>query len=318
MIVVMQPGATPEQVEAAIEALGRFGFDVHRSSGTEQVVLGALGVQPGFDVRPVEALEGVAEVHRVTQDYRLASRLYRAEPTVFRAAEALVGGPEVQVVVAPGRGLAATEAVRLARSHGAALVFGGHRRLRPGEAFAPLAGHVAALRAAGAAGLAVEVLDETELDAASAADLLVVGPDRMAHVPLLRALGTAERPVLLYRSPSATVEEWLTAADHVLSGGNAHVALCESGLRTFEPTTHRTLDLSAIPAVKARSHLPVFVDPSYGTGVPRKVAAMSRAAVAAGADGLVLELYATQPSDAVPFADLMAQVRAVAQAVGRR
>lgn len=314
MIVVMQPGASAAQVEIAIERLGRYGFDVHRSSGAEQVVLGAIGVQPDFDTRAIEALDGVAEVHRVTRGYRLASRLWKPESTVVRVGEARFGGGAFGLVGVPAPGQATADAARLAADHGAAVLFAGCHPTPPADTTS----FAATARTAGLAA-AAEVFDIPNL-AESGADLLVVGPERMGHVALLRALGTQPRPVLLYRSASATVEEWLAHADLILAGGNPNVLLCESGIRTFETTTHRTLDLSSVPAIHLRSHLPVLVDPSYGTGQPGKVAAMARAAAAAGADGLVVEMHppdeTASPEGVLGFGALVAQLQAIRAALG--
>lgn len=308
MIVVMQPGATTEQIEAATERLGRFGFDVYKNSGVERVVLAAVGLHPDFDVRAAEAIEGVAEVHRITHGYRLAGRLWKPASTVVHVAGAAFGGPSVPLVaVADARGEPAASA-RAAREAGAALV----GVLHGGAGTPDVAAWTKAAHAEGL-GLAFEVTDAADVEAAGVADVLVVAPERMEAPRLLAALGRGTRPVFLYRSPSATVDEWLAAADAVLAGGNPNVVLVEAGLRTFETTTHRTLDLSAVPAVHARSHLPILVDPSRGTGVARKVAAMARAAVAAGADGLVVDL-----AEPEAMAELMRGVRAVAAAVGRR
>ncbi len=305
MIVVMQPGASTAQVEAAIERLSHYGFDVHRSSGAEQVVLGAIGVRPDFDARPIEALEGVAHVHRVTQGYRLASRLWQPEPTVVEVGAARFGGGAFAIIGVPEADAAPDDSAREAARHGVSVLFKGCRTgLVEKNAVLPT----------GALARAAEVTSERDV-AATDADLLVVGPDRMGHPALLRALAAQPRPVLLYRSASATVEEWLAHADLVLAG-NPRVMLCESGIRTFETTTHRTLDLSSIPALHTRSHLPVLVDPGYGTGQPRKVAAMARAATAAGADGLVVEMHrARSDADVLGFGRLVAQLAAIRAAL---
>lgn len=307
MILVMYPGATPAQVEAAIEKLSAYGFDVHRSSGEAQVVLGAIGVQPGFDTRPIEALEGVAEVHRITQGYRLASRLWQGRDTVVEAGDTRFGGGAFGVIGVPGAGLQPEHARALAAEAGVSLLFSGCHPM-------PLNG-AQAERDNQQGRHAAEVVDVADI-AATDADLLVVGPERMGHIALLQALSAQQRPVLLYRSASATVGEWLAHADVLLAGGNRAVLLCESGIRTFETTTHRTLDLSSIPAVQARSHLPILVDPGYGTGQPRKMAAMARAAVAAGADGLVVEMHPAEATADVPgFVSLMAQLHAIRHAL---
>ncbi len=307
MIVVMQPGASPQQVEYVIAVLSRHGFDVHRSSGEEQVVIGAIGVQPGFDARAVEALDGVAEVHRVSRGYRLASRLWKSEPTrVAVGATAFGGGAFGLIGVVRAR---PQEAFAAMQRESVLLGFTGCRTFPEAPGDAP-AWPPSVARAE-------EVFDVADLKRDGAA-LFVVGPARMGHVALLDALGRQPRPVVLYRGAAATVEEWLMHADRILAGGSAPVMLCESGIRTFETTTHRTLDLSSIPAVQARSHLPILVDPGYGTGQPRKVAAMARAATAAGADGLILDVYPELAVEAANFSELMAQIRAVRTALSAR
>ncbi len=308
MIVVLHPDASAPQTEAVIGHLSRLGFDVHRSSGEAQTVLGALGVQPGFDVRHVLRLPGVAQVHRVTQAYRFAGRAWKSSPTVVPVGKARIGDGSLvlgaRLDTAPDLLAAAHAAARA----GAAFGFGGPRAARPTQSPEPIADHVdrvgAATEAAGLA-LAVAVGTPSEADAASHhADLLVANAHRMTDTDLLQHLGALRTPVLLYRGANATIEEWLVAADYVLAGGNEQVVLCEGGLRLFGSPT-RTLDVSSIAEIRSLSHLPIISDATYGTGKPQKTASLTRAAVAAGAGGVMLDPFA---DDLAPLAD---QLRAI-------
>lgn len=312
MIVVLHPDASASQTEVVIGHLSQLGFDVHKSSGEAQIALGALGVQPGFDVRQVLRLPGVAQVHRVTQAYRFASRAWKQEATLVPIGTARFGDGSLVLGARLDTASDLLEAAHAAARAGAAFGFGGPRAARPTQAPEPIADHLnrmgAATQSAGLA-LAVAVGTPSEADAAAHhADLLVSNAHRMTDTDLLQHLGTLRTPVLLYRGANATVEEWLVAADYVLAGGNEQVVLCEGGLRLFgEPT--RTLDVSSMAAVQARSHLPIFADATYGTGKSDKTASLTRAAIAAGAHGAMLDAFA---GDLSPLAE---QLRAIAAIV---
>ena len=335
MVVVLEPRATEALTEAVIERLGGYGFGVHRSVGVEQTVLGAVGVQPDFDIRHIKVLEGVKEVFRVTSPYKFASRTWHPEDTIVDVDGVPVGGSEVIVMAGP----CSVEGEEQIELSAAAVAAAGARILR-GGAYKPRSSPYAfqglgvdGLRmmreAADRHGLKVvtEVMTSEQIDpVARYAHVFQIGARNMQNFPLLRDVGRTQMPVLLKRGLAATIEEWLMSAEYILAEGNPNVILCERGIRTFETATRNTLDLSAVPVAKKASHLPVVVDPSHGTGLRDKVMPMARAAVAAGADGLMVEAHPNPPealSDGPQslyldgFADLMEQVRRIAEAIGR-
>ena len=336
MVVVMQSAATDKQIQHVIDRLVAIGFDVHRSTGESQTVIGAVGVHPDFDPRDIEVLDGVREVVRITQPYKLASRAFRPEGTIVNLGNGVkVGGTEVVV----GAGPCAVESAAQIDSVAETVARLGAKLLR-GGAFKPRsspysfqglgeAGLKLMREAADRNGLLVvtEVMDPSQVPLVlEYADLMQVGARNMQNYHLLRALGEIRKPVLLKRGMSATIEELLLSAEYILSGGNYDVILCERGIRTFGTATRNTLDIAAIPVIKKLSHLPIFADPSHGTGRRDKVAPMARAAVAAGADGLLIEVH-PDPEHALSdgaqslfpeqFAKLMDELRIIAPAVGR-
>ena len=336
MVVVMQSEASEEEVQKVIDRLVALGFDIHRSTGVSQTVLGAVGVRPDFDPRDIEILPGVREVVRITQPYKLASRVFRPEGTVVELPRGVrVGGPEVVVAAGP----CAVESAEQIELIAASVAKAGARLLR-GGAFKPRSSPYSfqgmgeeglrLLRAAGdkhGLGVVSEVMDPSQIDLMLPyVDVLQVGARNMQNYHLLRALGTTDKPVLLKRGMSATIEEWLLSAEYIMSGGNYNVILCERGIRTFETYTRNTLDIAAIPVIKKLSHLPILADPSHGTGRRDKVVPMARAAVAAGTDGLLIEVH-NDPEHALSdgaqslyfeqFEKLMEQLRMIAPAVGR-
>jgi 3-deoxy-7-phosphoheptulonate synthase len=337
MVVIMQTGANEAQIQHVIDRLVALGFDIHRSTGASQTVLGAVGVRPDFDTRDVEVLPGVREVVRITQPYKLASRAFRPEGTVVELPKGVrIGGNEIFVAAGPCA-VESAEQINLIAERVAQL---GARLLR-GGAFKPRSspytfqglgepGLVMLRQAADKNGLLVvsEVMDPSQISLMLPyVDLLQVGARNMQNYHLLRALGQVSKPVLLKRGMSATMEELLLSAEYIMSGGNYNVILCERGIRTFETYNRNTLDIAAIPAIKKLSHLPILADPSHGTGRRDNVSPMSRAAVAAGADGLLLEVH-NDPEHALSdgaqslyfdqFAQLMTELRMIAPAVGRR
>ncbi|HLA78871.1 MAG TPA: 3-deoxy-7-phosphoheptulonate synthase, partial [Vicinamibacteria bacterium] len=301
MIIVMEQAASEEQVERVIETLVEVGYDVHRSTGVNHTVLGAVGT-PRRPVEPqaLELIAGVREVIKVSEPYKLVGRTFRAEDTVVDVGGVPVGGPEVVVMAGPCSVESREQLFAVAR----AVVASGARVLR-GGAFKPRTSPYAFqglgeqaliwMREAGdEVGLSVvsEIMDVRTLDMMLRyVDCLQVGARNMQNFDLLKELGRVRKPVLLKRGLSATIEEWLLSAEYILAGGNQQVILCERGIRTFENATRNTLDISAIPVVKKRSHLPILVDPSHATGRRDKVLPMARAAVAAGADGLLIEVH---------------------------
>ena len=337
MVVVMQEGSTEEQIQHVIDKLVAMGFDVHRSTGATHTVLGAVGALTDFDPRHIELLDGVREVVRITQPYKLASRIFRPEGTVVDVGKGVrIGGPEVVVAAGPCAVESAeqvqTIAERVARL-GAKLLRGGAFKPRTSPyTFQGLGEQGLKLlrQAADKNGLLVvsEVMDPSQISLMlSYVDVLQVGARNMQNYHLLRALGEVGKPVLLKRGMSATIEELLLSAEYIMAGGNYNVILCERGIRTFETYTRNTLDIAAIPVIKKLSHLPIIADPSHGTGRRDKVSPMARAAVAAGADGLLIEVH-HDPEHALSdgaqslypdqFAQLMAELRIIAPAVGRR
>ena len=332
----MHDSATPAQVDNVVGSLERMGYGVHRSTAPGRVVLGVVSDgRVSGDPRLVEVMDGVREVVAISEPYKLASRAFRPPGTVVALDEVRLGGDEVIVMAGP----CSAEDETQVHASAAAVKRAGAKVLR-GGAFKPRSSPYSfqglgedGLRmlrdAATANGLKLvsEVMDTTQIDLVDRyADVFQVGARNMQNFSLLRELGRAKKPVLLKRGISATIEEWLLSAEYVLGGGNMDVILCERGIRTFETYTRNTLDISAIPIVKKLSHLPIVVDPSHGTGRRDKVAPMARAAVAAGADGLIIEVHPDPDhalSDGVQsmfpsqFDRLMAELRIIAPAIGR-
>ena len=335
MLVVMQQGATEKQIQAAIDRLVELGFDVHRSTGVIHTVLGGVGGKEEFDLGIFEVMDGVKEAHRIVSPYKLASRSFRPAGTVVKIGDVEVGGERVVVMAGPcsveSRDQIERSAEIVARA-GAQVIRGGAFKPRSSPyAFQGLGeeGLHMLREAADRNGLLVvsEVMDLTQVPlVAQYADILQVGARNMQSFTLLRELGRLRKPVLLKRGISATIEELLLSAEYILAGGNYDVILCERGIRTFETYTRNTMDISAIPVVKKLSHLPIVADPSHGTGRRDMVAPMGRAAVAAGADGLLVEVH-PDPDHALSdgaqslrfeqFDELMSQLRIIAPAVGR-
>jgi 3-deoxy-7-phosphoheptulonate synthase len=335
MVVVMQERATEDQIEKVVAHLVELGMDVHRSTGVSRTVLGAVGDDRQIDPRLIEMLDGVTEVLRVTEPYKLASRAFKPEGTVVSIGDVRVGGDEVIVMAGP----CSAETDEQVNTTAAAVKKAGAKILR-GGAFKPRSSPYSfqglgeeGLRMLKAAAnqhdlkLVSEVMDISQIELIDKyADIFQLGARNMQNFTLLRELGRARKPVLLKRGISATIEEWLLSAEYILAGGNTQVILCERGIRTFESYTRNTLDISAIPVVKKRSHLPIIADPSHGTGRRDKVAPMARAAVAAGADGLIIEVHC-DPDHALSdgaqslfpqqFDRLMAELRIIAPAIGR-
>ena len=334
MVVVMEERATETQIEQVVARLVEMGMDVHRSTGITRTVLGAVG-QGHVDKGLIEMLEGVHEVLRISEPYKLASRTFKPEPTVITVGDVRIGGDEVIVMAGP----CSAETEKQVRAAAAAVRRAGAKIFR-GGAFKPRSSPYSfqglgeeglrLLRDASTAenmALVSEVMDISQIPLIEKyCDIFQVGARNMQNFTLLRELGRTRKPVLLKRGIAATIEEWLLSAEYILSGGNTNVILCERGIRTFESATRNTIDISAIPVVKQLSHLPVFVDPSHGTGHQSLVPPMARAAIAAGADGLILEVHphpdralSDGPQSLTPdlFAETMIQVGAVARAVGR-
>jgi 3-deoxy-7-phosphoheptulonate synthase len=336
MVIVMEQNAPEAQVQKVIETLVEAGYDVHRSTGAVHIVLGAVGSprQP-LDPGSLELFPGVREVIKISEPYKLVGRTFKREDSVVALGGVKVGGPEVVVMAGP----CSVETREQVGIVGHRVAESGARVLR-GGAFKPrtspyaFQGHgeeaLRWMRETGDAnGLSVisEVMDARQIEMMLRyVDCLQVGARNMQNFDLLKELGRLRKPVLLKRGLSATIEEWLLSAEYILAGGNGQVVLCERGIRTFENATRNTLDLSAIPVVKKLSHLPIVVDPSHGTGRRDKVIPMARAAVAAGADGLLIEVH-NDPDHALSdgaqslfpeqFDQLMGELRVIAPVLGR-
>ena len=337
MIVAMQEAATEQQIQHVIEHLIRMGFSVHRSTGARQTVVAAVGARIDFDVRNLEVLSGVQEVHRISAPYKLAGRSFRPQGTVVEFANGLkVGGEEVVVMAGPCSVESREQLFQVAEKVAKA----GARTLR-GGAFKPrtspysfqglgLEGLKLLREAGDRFGLLVvsEVMEISQIDIMTPyVDILQVGARNMQNFNLLRELGKVKKPVLLKRGIAATLEELLLSAEYIMAGGNYDVILCERGIRTFETYTRNTLDISAIPIIHKLSHLPMASDPSHGTGRRDKVAPMARASLAAGADVLLIEVH-HDPENALSdgaqslypeqFSELMDELRKIAPVLGRK
>lgn len=336
MVIVMQPGVSEERIQAVIERLVEKGFDVHRSTGVERTVLGAIGNKNGIDIRDFELLEGVQEVIRITEPYKLSGRTFQKENTQVKIGNVTFGGLDVVIMAGPcsveSRAQIKTIA-KLVKETGAKVLRGGAFKPRTSPySFQGLGeeGLKYLREAADANGLLTvsEIMDRMDIPIAIRyIDLIQIGARNMQNFTLLRELGNLDKPILLKRGMAATIDEFLMAAEYIMAGGNRQVILCERGIRTFENSTRNTLDISAIPVVKKKSHLPIIADPSHGTGLRDHVPPMARAAVAAGADGLLIEVH-HEPDKALSdgaqslypeqFADLVRELRIVAQAIGRK
>ncbi len=335
MIVIMDEGATEDQVQSVIDRMVEKEFTVHRSTGRIHTVLGGVGPEDEIDPAEFEVMDGVKECRRIVSPYKLASRHFRPGGTVVRIGDVEIGGPRVVMMAGPCSVESREQiqiSARLVAQAGASVLRAGAFKPRSSPySFQGLGekGLELMREAADANRLLVisEVMDSTQIPLlARYADILQVGARNMQNFNLLRELGKLRKPVLLKRGIAATIEELLLSAEYILSGGNYDVILCERGIRTFESATRNTMDISAIPVVKKLSHLPIVADPSHGTGRRDHVIPMARAAVAAGADGLLVEVH-PDPDRALSdgaqslrpeqLTELMDQLRIIAPAVGR-
>jgi 3-deoxy-7-phosphoheptulonate synthase len=335
MLVVMKPHATPAQIEAVVEKIRSLGLSAHPIPGAQRVAIGITGNKGGLEPEPFTLLPGVADAIRVSQPWKLVSREVKEEDTVIDVGGVPLGGPGIAVMAGPcsvesrEQLLETAHAVKRA---GARFLRGGAYKPRtsPYE-FQGLAEEglklLALAREQTGLKVVTEVMDvETLPMVADYADVLQIGARNMQNYSLLKQLGAIRKPILLKRGPSATIKEWLMAAEYILSRGNYQVALCERGIRTFENMTRNTLDLNAVPVLKSLTHLPVIVDPSHGIGLRAHVPAMARAAIAAGADGIIVEVH-PHPEQALSdgqqsltpaeFEELVRQARVIAGAIGR-
>ena len=336
MIVAMQEAASEEQIQQVIARLVEMGFEVHRSTGARQTVLGAVGAQSDFDIRDIEVLTGVGDVHRISAPYKLAGRSFKPDGTIVKFPNGVaVGGNQIVIMAGPCSVESREQLLTVAEQVATA----GARVLR-GGAFKPRSSPYS-FQGMGKQGLEIlreagdkfkllvisEVMEISQIQLMMPyIDIFQVGARNMQNFNLLRELGKVRKPVLLKRGIAATFEELLLSAEYIMAGGNYEVILCERGIRTFETYTRNTMDISAIPIIKKLSHLPMTADPSHGTGRRDKVPPMGRAAVAAGADALLIEVH-HNPDKALSdgaqslypeqFTKLMQELRMIAPAVGR-
>jgi 3-deoxy-7-phosphoheptulonate synthase len=335
MLVVMKPQATQAQIDAVLEKISGLGLAAHAIPGAQRVAIGITGNKGALDSGLFISMPGVADAIRVSQPFKLVSREVKEEDTVIDVGGVPLGGRSLVVMAGPCSVESKEQLLETAhgvRAAGARFLRGGAFKPRTspyefqglGEAGLKL---LALARDQTGLKVVTEVLDPDDLPMCiEYADVLQLGARNMQNFSLLKKLGAAGKPVLLKRGPSATIREWLMAAEYVLAHGNYQVALCERGIRTFETMTRNTLDLNAVPVLKALTHLPVVVDPSHGIGLRRHVPAMARAGIAAGADAIIVEVHPRperalsdgQQSLTIPeFAELMGQVRIIAGALGR-
>ena len=336
MVIVLEKNITDSRLENVIKHLEDFGFSVHKSTGDEQIVLGAIGVKPEFDIRKVKILEGVADVFRITEPFKLASRTYKKEDTILKIKDMEIGGEEVIVMAGPCSIENEDQIFRLAE-----IVAKAGAKVLRGGAFKPRTSPYS-FQGLGEEGLKMmreaadknnlvmitEVLEINHIPLVEKyTDIFQIGARNMQNFSLLREIGKTSKPVMLKRGLAATIDDLLMSAEYILVNGNEQVMLCERGIRTFETTTRNTFDLSAIPVIHKRSHLPVVADPSHATGMRDKVLPMARAAVAAGCDALMIEVHhdpenalSDGPQALLPkdFTILMQQVRAIAEVIGRK
>ncbi len=336
MIVVVDKNISSNKLEVIINELKNNGFDVHQSTSDQFITLGALGVQPGFDIRKIKVLDGVIDVFSITEPYKLAGRRYKPDKTIIRVNNVEIGSDEIIVIAGPCSVESEEQIHRLAES----VKKSGAKILR-GGAFKPRTSPYS-FQGLGEDGLKflrnsadennllmiTEIIDTSQFDLIEKyTDIFQVGSRNMYNYPLLKVLAKTQKPVLLKRGMSATIEEWLMSAEYLLAGGNPNVILCERGIRTFDNNLRFTFDISAINAVQEKSHLPVCSDPSHATGYRDKVLPMARAAVSANTDLLMIEVH-DSPASALSdgpqaitpaqFDELMNQLKQIALIIDRR
>lgn len=336
MIVILENKATQEELQNVIAYLENNGFSVYKSSGEDGIVLRTTGGEPNFDLRKIEIIPAVADVYPVAEPYKLAGRNYKDDKTIIKVGNVEIGGNEVIVIAGPcsieSEEQIFTIAEIVAKS-GAKILRGGAFKPRTSPySFQGLGEEGLKLMRAAADnnGLLVvtEVIDSSQVDLVeNYTDIFQVGSRNMQNFPLLKSLGNKKKPVLLKRGYASKIDEWLMSAEYILSGGNMEVILCERGIRTFETETRNTFDISAIPVIQRKSHLPIAADPSHAIGYRDKIIPMARAAVAAGADALMIEVHhnpekalSDGPQALVPveFEEMMKQLKRIAEVIGRK
>lgn len=335
MIIVMNTRATEAQIDHVQKKLEEWGFGTHFSKGVERTIIGAIGPKKPGIMESIEAMEGVDKVVPILQPFKLASREFQNETTLVRVGKVVFGGTKVVVIAGPcavENEEQMMETAKTVKKAGASMLRGGAFKPRTSPyAFQGLEEEglkiLDNVRKEVGIPFVTEVVNPRDVDlVARYADMFQIGARNMQNFTLLKEVGKTKKPVILKRGLSATIEEWLMAAEYILSEGNFQIVLCERGIRTYETSTRNTLDLSAIPSIHRLSHLPVLADPSHGTGKRHLVAPLSKAAIAAGADGLLIEVH-PDPESALSdgpqslnfdaFEELMAEIKPVATAVGR-
>ncbi|MCL4529354.1 MAG: 3-deoxy-7-phosphoheptulonate synthase [Chloroflexi bacterium] len=336
MMIIMKSDATQEQIDHVIEHIKENGLTPHISQGVEATIIGAIGEAHNVPTDRFEGLDGVEMVKRITQPFKLASRQFHPQDSIFPLDGFKIGGGDIAIIAGPcsvESRVQILETAQAVREAGANALRGGAFKPRTSPyAFQGLGeeGLEYLAEARGQTGMPIvaEIMSQSQLDVMlKYVDVLQIGARNMQNYNLLRAVGETRTPVLLKRGLSGTVEELLMSAEYILAGGNGQVMLCERGIRTFETATRNTTDINAIPVLKSLTHLPVILDPSHSTGHADYVTAVARAAIAAGADGLIIEVH-PDPAHALSdgrqslkperFAELVRQVAAIAGAVGRR
>ena len=335
MIVVMSPNATKENLNNVVKKLESMNLRTHLSTGDERTIVGVIGDKKIIANLEMEMMEGVEKTVRITEKYKIVSRDFHPQDTIIDVDGIKIGGKNIVVMAGP----CAVESLEQVRETAAAVKKAGAKILR-GGAYKPRTSPYD-FQGLGEEGLKIlrQVADEFDLKVVTEvvdrqdipiieeyADILQVGARNMQNFQMLKSLGKIKKPIMLKRGLSATISEWLNAAEYIVTGGNENVMFCERGIRTYETFTRNTLDLSAVAAVKELSHLPIIVDPSHGTGRRPMVAPMARAAIAAGADGLMIEVHphpekafsdGNQSLTPKDFQDLMSNLGEIAAAVGR-
>jgi 3-deoxy-7-phosphoheptulonate synthase len=335
MIIVMKAGSVEESIQEVIQKLEKNGFKVHESRGVEKTIIGAVGDKSHYLDLGLEAMEGVERAISILAPYKLASREFKKENTVIKIGKHTIGGEQIQVMAGPCAVESREQLFEIAhmlKDAGVNILRGGAFKPRSSPyAFQGLEEtgleYLAEAREQTGLLIVTEVMDTRKVEVvAEYSDILQVGARNMQNFPLLKEVAKYNKPVLLKRGLSATIEEWIMAAEYIMVSGNHQVILCERGIRTFENYTRNTLDISAVPVIKELSHLPIIVDPSHGTGKWKLVQPMARAALAAGADGLIIEVH-PKPSEAIcdgpqsitpdRFVNLMAELKQIAKIMER-
>ena len=338
MVIVMRVNATPQEIDLVVNHIEQFGLKAHLSAGQERVIIGAIGegTSAAQHADHFAVLPGVDRVVPISRPYKLASREFSPTETSFGVGDAIIGGNDIVIIAGPCSVESRSQTLEIAhavKEAGAHLLRGGAFKPRSspysfqgmGEAGLEI---LAEARQQTGLPIVTEVMSPEQVPLVTAfADVLQIGARNMQNFPLLNAAGESQFPVLLKRGMSATIEELLMAAEYILAHGNRRVALCERGIRTFETATRNTTDINAVPVLKEQTHLPVLVDPSHSTGHWQYVTAIARAAIAAGADGLIVEVH-NAPEKALSdggqslkperFAEMVRQVKAIAAVVDRR